>query len=75
MKKKCHICKEKSSAGGTIVHGGKTYSLCKECLDALESVPQQEIPLFLEADHFATQIGKSMWEARKKRARGEKLWG
>lgn len=76
MKKKCEKCKDSLEGGAVFVEGGKSYNFCKLCSKILESYPKTGniIPIFLKDDSEMTQVDKNMFEARKRRAKGETLW-
>lgn len=73
---KCAKCKNDTEGGSTYVEGGTSYQFCKTCSDILETfpVPTNIMHVFLTPDERQSQIDRNMFEARKRRISGIKLW-
>lgn len=71
----CDKCKKDCSGGSTYVEFGETYKLCDVCTKVVESIPNTGvIRRFLSPEDSWNQIEKNMFEARKRRAEGIKVW-
>jgi hypothetical protein len=73
---KCSKCKSSCEGGSTYIEGGETYSFCKECTDILETfpIPKNILHTFLGTEKMQSLITKNIFEARKRRVKGEKVW-
>lgn len=73
---KCAKCKSSCEGGSTYLEGGVDYPFCKECTDILETfpIPTNILHSFLGSEKMQSQITKNIFAARKRRAKGEKVW-
>lgn len=71
----CSKCK-KPADGIKIVHNGKTFHFCDLCTKILESFPDHEkiLDIYMQPSSKWSEEEKNIFQARKRRASGEKLW-
>jgi hypothetical protein len=70
----CAKCNDTAN-GSTIVDGGVSYSFCKTCSNILETFPNTNIMhIFLTPDQMQSQVDRNIFEARKRRVKGERVW-
>lgn len=76
MNKKCDKCKDSIKGGSTVVSEGIAYNFCKSCTEILETFPNPSniIHIFLTPDQRQSKADRNIFEARKRRAKGESVW-
>jgi hypothetical protein len=74
MNSKCCKCYSSLEGGSTYIEGGMAYSFCKICTDVLETFPTNIMHIYLIPESKQSQADKNIFEARKRRNKGIRLF-